>query len=553
MAPDPRARAKHLKRRGKAGPPRSAVRAAQAKVAAVPSSDIETPSPSTKRKRAANAEVDREAIEPDTELEFEDPYGDEYEDEDVDPNADTRPPGEIVNPMMVNDAVVFRPGKDTLGEGEQLVCDESAYELFHKCTVEWPALSFDFVCMSADGQYNNLAPAKQETYPLDVSMILGTQADVRSKNKLVCVRLSNIHRTSRNRRKPGKVIREQDSDDSSDEDDENDESEMVAPDRNALLQSAEIKIDSTVNRVRVMPQHSNIVAAWGESGRVSLVDAEPALNSLNLDSRRRMSLPSAKSPSSVRPFYTFKSHGVEGFALDWSIVTEGRLLSGALNGSIYLTEPSSRNGADWTTSPDRYQGHNKPVEDIQWSPNERDVFASCSSDKSIRVWDARERRKPVLSVPIAHDADVNVISWNRNETHLMISGGDEGTIKVWDMRSLTQGDNESAKAAAEFKHHTKAITSVQWHPTDASMLCASSEDGSISVWDLAVERDAEEELREGVVLTGADEFPPQLLFIHMGQKDVKDAQWHPGCTSLIASTAEDGLNLFQPTNITLPS
>lgn len=46
------------------------------------------------------------------------------------------------------------------------------------------------------------------------------------------------------------------------------------------------------------------------------------------------------------------------------------------------------------------------------SPTEKEVFASCSVDKTIKVWDCRRRKTAALSVK-AHDADVNVISWNR--------------------------------------------------------------------------------------------------------------------------------------------
>lgn len=49
---------------------------------------------------------------------------------------------------------------------------------------------------------------------------------------------------------------------------------------------------------------------------------------------------------------------------------------------------------------------------MQWSPTERDVFASCSVDGNISIWDIRLGKSPAASFK-AHNADVNVISWNR--------------------------------------------------------------------------------------------------------------------------------------------
>lgn len=49
---------------------------------------------------------------------------------------------------------------------------------------------------------------------------------------------------------------------------------------------------------------------------------------------------------------------------------------------------------------------------MQWSPTERDVFASCSADGKISIWDIRIGKSPAASFK-AHNADVNVISWNR--------------------------------------------------------------------------------------------------------------------------------------------
>jgi ribosome assembly protein RRB1 len=49
---------------------------------------------------------------------------------------------------------------------------------------------------------------------------------------------------------------------------------------------------------------------------------------------------------------------------------------------------------------------------LQWSPTEADIFASCSIDGTISIWDIRTGKEPCISVK-AHKADVNVISWNK--------------------------------------------------------------------------------------------------------------------------------------------
>lgn len=76
------------------------------------------------------------------------------------------------------------------------------------------------------------------------------------------------------------------------------------------------------------------------------------------------------------------------------------------------------------------------------------------------------------------------------------------------------------------------------------------QDNSLAVWDLALERDQEEEATvapQGTAI--AQEAPPQLLFLHAGMSHPKELHWHPQIPGLLAITAADCFNMFKPSNV----
>ncbi|QCD83544.1 ribosome assembly protein RRB1 [Vigna unguiculata] len=208
----------------------------------------------------------------------------------------------------------------------------------------------------------------------------------------------------------------------------------------------------------------------------------------------------------------------------------------------------------WNVDNAPFTGHSASVEDLQWSPTEPHVFASCSVDGNIAIWDIRLGKSPAASFK-AHNADVNVISWNRLASCMLASGSDDGTISIRDLRLLKEGDS----LVAHFEYHKHPITSIEWSPHEASSLAVSSADNQLTIWDLSLEKDEEEEAefkaktREQV--NAPEDLPPQLLFIHQGQKDLKELHWHAQIPGMIVSTAADGFNILMPSNIqsTLPS
>ena len=100
-----------------------------------------------------------------------------------------------------------------------------------------------------------------------------------------------------------------------------------------------------------------------------------------------------------------------------------------------------------------------------------------------------------------------------------------------------------------FNWHSAPITSIEWHPTEDSIFAASGADDQVTLWDLAVEQDDEETGGMDETPEGGRTVPPQLLFVHQGQKDIKEVHWHPQVPGMVISTALDGFNVFKTISV----
>ena len=100
---------------------------------------------------------------------------------------------------------------------------------------------------------------------------------------------------------------------------------------------------------------------------------------------------------------------------------------------------------------------------------------------------------------------------------------------------------------AVFKHHTRPITSLEWHRSDNSVFATSGEDDLVIQWDLSVEADSAKEVEDGA--EQGLPLPSQLLFIHQDQSEVKEIHWHPQLTGVLISTALTGFNVFRTISI----
>ena len=398
-------------------------------------------------------------------------------------------------------------GRDKLEAGQVLAPDLSTYKMLHNMSTSWPCLSFDIL---KDDLGND-----RKSYPATVYAVAATQAESSRawQNEVLVMKLSGLGRAEHG-------LREGSDDEESDDEDE------------PILETKSLPMNSTTNRIRAHALPSTerttiLTAALTENAELIVHNITPQLNSFDHPG-------TTITQQQTKPLATLKMHRTEGYAVAWAPLAEkGKILTGDNDGKIFVT--TSSDGGKWISDNRPFTGHHSSVEDIQWSPNEMHVFASASSDGTVKVWDARSKsRKPAVDVTVS-DTDVNVLSWSQNTNHLLATGADDGKWACWDLRqwkpTAAGGSTTRPSPVASFNFHKEQITSIEWHPTDDSIVAVAAGDNLITLWDLSVELDDEESQYTAGVL----DVPPQLLFSHY-MEQVKECHWHPQIPGCIMAT-----------------
>lgn len=206
-----------------------------------------------------------------------------------------------------------------------------------------PCLSFDII--------EDMNIDTMEEFPLQCYMAAGTQGERDHSNNIIIMKMSNLHKTKK-----------EEKDEESDEDDDSeDEDDTKQPE----LETAMIKHEGAVNRIRVSHWNwskysvlvflfliflvfnkilslftqttklggKHVAATWSETGKVHIWDLSRPLNAVNDSNIMATYTRNEESPA---PVFTFSGHQVEGFAVDWCTTTPG-------GATVYVKKQKLRN------------------------------------------------------------------------------------------------------------------------------------------------------------------------------------------------------------------
>lgn len=377
-------------------------------------------------------------------LQFEDPFADEFEPEDfvMDEQNGEENDESLNHNGAVTKVQTWNPLTSTLDPGTKLEADESAYKMHHSLTPEWPSLSFDIL--------RDTFGESRTRFPHSMIVAAGSQADRVDRNKLTIMKLTDLARTGR-REKTEKELDDEmlgeEYNNDEDSDDEEEEEDEIDEDIDPVLEHFNLRHHGGVNRVRAMPQRPEVVATWSDTGAVNLYNIQGVLDSFNRSSGLEGGGTSGSRKIERDPFFVYKGHSNEGYAMNWSKVDEGHLATGDCDGNIHLWTPAEGCSQYSTSAFKVTQAYgpstddnidNPSVEDIQWSPTEKTVLAAAECGGYIKIYDTRCSGRAMLSNKIhENNSDVNVISWNPIISNLLASGGHDG-------KSNTKPKNEDS-------------------------------------------------------------------------------------------------------------
>ncbi len=245
-----------------------------------------------------------------------------------------------------------------------------------------------------------------------------------------------------------------------------------------------------VTRLRLQPNHPDVLASAGEDGRVVLwnsadgseqstlinesdwiehLDWTPDGNVLAAAARKTISL--WRGAESLGMWYDARR---QVLAMAWA--PDGKRLATAANKGLYLWRMQDA-GNDSSEPMQLLSFPGAPVS-LAWQPNSK-ALAVGTQDGFLQIWRPADnaggkRNESAKQLTMrGYPGKVNCLAWHPTTTTIATAGGPD--VVLWQLTHKGTKGNP-------LRHHQSTVTAITWSP-DGTLLASGDRAGRLCIWD----------------------------------------------------------------------
>ncbi|KAG0502630.1 hypothetical protein HPP92_002702 [Vanilla planifolia] len=127
--------------------------------------------------------------------------------------------------------------------------------------------------------------------------------------------------------------------------------------------------------------------------------------------------------------------------------------------------------------------HTDKVQTVAWNRQSPELLLSGSFDKSVVMVDAREVNKVMNKWSVM--ADVESLAWNPHVDYSFVVSQENGVVQGFDIRVASSDKSSSGDPLFTLFAHDKAASAICYNPYRPNLLASGSTDKMVKLWDLS--------------------------------------------------------------------